>query len=296
MVPERASILKGKRPLTLDEQVSAAVEKARKVQADIDSGKIGEIEGAVKLKSLNKAKDLQTRLNALFDWATEEVGAQGPQFVYAKMLNYLNNTLNVNSGFISSGNESTGERITSLMGRKLSENIEQDRRLQTFLGLENDPVKILLNKLEQQNKIRNNIEQTTRIAEVIVRSGLGVPEGSSVSPETYSDTKVRVFPNVGAGILNNINIDPNIAPFIEQELKLNTALTKHSMSGWAKATRLVKFGQTVSSPRLITSNYTSNFGVLAFNGSLLYLLSKNPETGASFGADMIRGVKERLVK
>lgn len=257
----------------LQEDAKVAQKEIDRIQKQIDDGEMDPIKGAIKIKEHQKTVDLKTRLDALYDWAVELKGDQGSDAVYGEMLAQIEHVINNTYSYNVGGGDVTGQNVSALRGRKLDENNEQDRRLMTFLGRIEDPLRVAIANIEQRNKVLNNIEKTNELALASVKTGLGRPIGSTVNQSHYSSRAARtdVFAGDNAGLLNYIEFDPYLADFVKSEVELNSALERNVMSNWVKGLRFVKMGQTVLSPKLMTSNYTSNIGNLIYTGHLGYV-------------------------
>lgn len=291
---------------SLQERARKAKKQKARLENQIKLGKTTPNKSGPKIVQLNRIINLETRLDALERWAQKEYGSEGQTVVRSAMVSKINELLAENHNYNIPGANLSSDFISATRARKLDENNEHHRNLMTFLGRIDDPLEVAISNMEQQNKVINNLSQTMQLAEHAVNIGIARPRGSREtigSEELNWDT--QLFAGENAGVLEFLEFNPEISPFIKDDIEISKAVERTAMDSWMKFLRATKGAQTVLNAKVLVSNYISNITTTAYTGHIAYLWHHRKEVGegikqawieqSTFGSDEFDGTTGEMI-
>lgn len=257
--------------LRLKEEQDAAQTQLRDLQKLLEEGAITPVEYRKAAFPYQRIMRIAQRLDALEAYVKMRIGSKKiaslkndysayvVNVMKAEIEEVLSHSERLNSGILGDDHLNT---ISAVMQRELDERYELHRKYIEFLDPETNILKVLLNSVDQQNKILTKLAYNAELGEHILDSGMGVLRGRELGERVSS--KIGYLEK--GSFLQFIAIDPIFQEALEKEYNIQKDLRESMLGDIVSAWRA---NNTIYSLKLGMSNYIGNIGLLIAGGHFI---------------------------
>lgn len=257
--------------LRLKEEQDAAQTQLRDLQKLLEEGAITPVEYRKAAFPYQRIMKIAQRLDALEAYVKMRIGSKKiaslkddysayvVNVMKAEIEEVLSHSERLNSGILGDDHLNT---ISAVMQRELDERYELHRKYIEFLDPETNILKVLLNSVDQQNKILTKLAYNAELGEHILDSGMGVLRGRELGERVSS--KIGYLEK--GSFLQFIAIDPIFQEALEKEYNIQKDLRESMLGDIVSAWRA---NNTIYSLKLGMSNYIGNIGLLIAGGHFI---------------------------